>query len=168
MQKSVGPTLTQFTKGLAISFPAGRISGGEAGLKKLLGCERQLIAQFRLTLSPGAAHIKARALTETACQLSIDVGCKPAIDTAGCQRIRRTHHVDHCLDEAGFVWAERQIAGHWRRQLGGDSSRGSIHGLGAGRFGCFRESRGCRGGSYQDTRSQRSSARGSGNAEKAS
>ena len=45
--------------------------------KKLLGCERQLIAQFRLTLSPGAAHIKARALTETACQqLVVDLRAK--------------------------------------------------------------------------------------------
>ncbi len=43
-----------------------------------------------------------------------------------------------------------------------DNTRGSIHGFGGGRFGCFRESRGCRGGSYQDTRSQRSSARGGG------
>lgn len=39
---------------------------------------------------------------------------------------------------------------------------------GGGRFGCFRESRGRRGGSYHDSRCQRSSARGSGNAEKAS
>src|SRR3954447_10463962 len=49
--------------------------------------------QFRLTLSPGAAHIEARALTETASQLSVDVGCKPAIDAARCQCICRTHHV---------------------------------------------------------------------------
>src|SRR6266550_6325264 len=164
MEKSVGATLIQFTKGLAIAFPAGRIRGGEPRLEKLLGCERQLIAQFGLTLSPGAAHIKACALTETACQLSVDVGRKPAIDATGCQRIRGTHHVDHHLDEASFVRAERQIAGHWRRQLGGDSTRASIHGLGGGWFGCFRERR----GSYQDTRSQRSSARGSGSAEKAS
>src|SRR5262245_22588555 len=106
MEKSVGATLIQFTKGLAVAFPASRIRGGEARLEKLLGCERQLIAQFRLTLSPGAAHIEARALTETACQLSVDVGCKPAIDAAGCQRIRGTHHVYHCLDEAGFIRAE--------------------------------------------------------------
>src|SRR5689334_18612027 len=121
MEKSVGYTLIQFTERLAILFLAGRIGGGQARFEKLFGCERQLIAQFRLTLAPGAAHIKACALTETACQLSIDVGCKPAVDAAGCQRIRRTHHVDHYLYEAGFVWAERQIAGHWRRQLGCDS-----------------------------------------------
>ena len=113
MEKLVGATLIQFNKGLAIAFPAGRIRGGKSRLKKLLGCERQLIAQFRLTLSPGAAHIKTRAFTETACQLSVDVGCKPAIDAAGCQRIRRTHHVDHRFDEAGFGGAERQIARHW-------------------------------------------------------
>src|SRR6476661_10992483 len=113
MEKSVSATLIQFTKGLAVAFPAGRIRGGESRLEKLFGCERQLIAQFRLTLSPGAAHIKARALTETACELSVDVGCKPAIDAAGCQRIRRTHRVDHYFDEAGFVGAERQIARHW-------------------------------------------------------
>src|SRR5215470_17415764 len=106
MEKSVGATLIQFTKGLAIAFPAGRIRGSESRLEKLLGRERQLIAQFRLTLSPRAAHIEARALTETARQLSVDVGCKPEIDAAGCQRIRRTHHVDHYLDEAGFVRAE--------------------------------------------------------------
>src|SRR5262249_58387306 len=99
-------TLIKFRKALAMRFPEGRTGGSEARLEKLLGCERQLIAQFRLTLSPGAAHIEARALTETACQLSVDVGCKPAIDAAGCQRIRRTHHVDHYLDEAGFVRAE--------------------------------------------------------------
>src|SRR6266576_1952120 len=101
MEKSVGTALIQFTKGLAIAFPAGRIRGSEARLEILFGCERQLITQFRLTFSPGAAHIEARALTETACQLSVDVDCKPTIDGAGCQRIRRAHHVDHYLDEAG-------------------------------------------------------------------
>src|SRR6185312_9412478 len=102
-------------------------------------------------------RIKAHALTEIACQLSVDVGRKPAGDAAGCQRIYRTHHVDHYLEETGFVRAERQIAGHWR-----------IHGMEAGRFRCFRERRRRRGGSYQGTRTQRSSACGSGNAEKAS
>src|SRR3954468_1791594 len=106
MEKSVSATLIQFTKGLAVAFPAGRIRGGESRLEKLLGCKRQLIAQFRLTLSPGAAHIKACAVPKTASQLSVDVGCKPTIDAAGCQRIRRTHHVDHHLDEAGFIRAE--------------------------------------------------------------
>ena len=51
-----------------------------------------------------------------------------------------------------------------RRSVGVDSTRGSIHWLGGGRLGCFRESRGRCGGTQESTRRQRS---GASNAEEA-
>src|SRR5690606_20692137 len=115
-------------------------------LEELFGREWQLIAELGFSLLPRAAHVEPRTLAEPASELPVDEDRKSAIDSVRGQLIRWTHHADHRLDEAGFVRSKRQIAGRRRRQHSVNSTRGSTHGLGGGRLGCFRESRGRRGG----------------------
>jgi hypothetical protein len=107
LEKTIGIAFAQFVEALAVPLPACGIRRGDTRLEELLWREWQLIAELRLALLPGSAHVEPRAFPEAAGELPVDEGRKPAIDPVRGQRVGRTHHADHRFDEAGFVRPER-------------------------------------------------------------